>query len=263
MYTSKEFGSFAPFTVKAGLRTFVVLRDPRHIRVAAQALALPERNSIVRHEYEDVFKAPASSRTNDSKSEKYNDKANHARKVSIQKYLTGASLPNLGELYASRLSSSMNDKMFQFGTWTQLEDSWSFFQQVLTRCMVETLLGSTFFRQYPKFVKEYWVFEDSLQSYVPGISGLLDLSAYEKPRDTLLQGLEKWIRTNHAGKEFAKVESNDPDWDQEKGSKFVQEFDSLFSEFSSEESRAVELLQLIYWCVLRDHYICKKQGWLC
>ena len=218
------------------------------------------------YEYEEVFRSPksnASSNPNASKPEKYEEKAKNARTASIHKYLTGASLSDLSELYALKLSSNMDDKMFQVGTWTQIEDCWSFFQQVLTRCIVETLVGSTFFRQYPKFIKEFWAFEDSLESYLPGISGLLDSSAYEKPRDTLLEGLEKWIRANHAGNEFAKIGTFDPDWDEQRGSKFVQEFDSLFSEFSSEESRAVELLELIHWCVLRNHCSRKKRNRVC
>ena len=248
--TSKEFGSFAPFTVKAGLQTLVVLRDPKHIKVVTEASKLSEQTSIVRREYEGVFEvSDRNASTQVPTPEKYREKANNALTAPIQRHLAGVSLTELGELYASKLSSNMDDKMFQVGTWTQIEDFWSFFQQVFTRCLVETLFGSAIFRQYPKFVKDYWKFEDALETYVPGMSWLLGSSAYEEPRQALLQGIEKWLKTNHNGSHFAKTGSNDPNWDELRGSKFIQEIDGLLAEFSSEESRAVELLKVIHWCV--------------
>lgn len=233
----------------------VVLRDPKHIKVVTEASKLSEQSSIVRREYEGVFDVPNRHANTDTQvftPEEYNKKANHALTAPIQKHVTGASLAELGELYASKLSNNMDDKMFQVGTWTQIEDFWSFFQQVFTRCLVETLFGSAIFRQYPKFVKEYWKFEDALDTYVPGMSWLLGSSAYEEPRNALLQGIEKWLRTSHVGSGFAKIGIDDPSWDELRGSKFIQEIDSLLAEFSSEESRAVELLKFIHWCVYVD-----------
>lgn len=248
--TSKEFGSFAPFTVKAGLQTLVVLRDPKHIKVVAEASKLSEQTSIVRREYEGVFEVSnRNANTQVATPEKYSEKANNALAAPIQKHLTGTSLAELGELYASKLSSNMDDKMFQVDTWTQIEDFWSFFQQVFTRCLVETLFGSVIFRQYPKLVKDYWKFEDALETYVPGMSWLLGSSAYEEPRDALLRGVEKWLRTSHNGSGFAKLGSDDPIWDDIRGSKLIQEVDGLLAKFSSEELRAVELLKVIHWCV--------------
>lgn len=252
MCNSKEFGSFAPFTVKAGLQTFVVLRDPKHIKVVIEASKPSEQGPIVRHEYEGVFKVPkrqASIPAEFSDPAKYNEKVYNAFTTPIRKHLTGESMVNIGERYASKLSSNMDDKMFQVGTWTQIEDFWSFFHQVLTRCLVETLFGTTIFRLYPKFVKDYWTFEQALESYVPGMTWLLGANAYEQPRDALLEGIEKWLRANQSGSNTANVSTINTNWDDHRGSPFIQELTGLLSEFTSQESRAVELLKIIHWCV--------------
>ncbi|XP_014562251.1 hypothetical protein COCVIDRAFT_11346 [Bipolaris victoriae FI3] len=245
----KEFGSFAPFTVKAGLQTFVVLRDPKHIKVVIEASKPSEQGSIVRHEYEGIFKVPkrqASIPAEFSDPAKYNEKVYNAFTTPIRKHLTGESMVNIGERYASKLSSNMDDKMFQVGTWTQIEDFWSFFHQVLTRCLVETLFGPTIFRLYPKFVKDYWTFEQALESYVPGMTWLLGANAYEQPRDALLEGIEKWLRANQSGSNTADVSTINTNWDDHRGSPFIQELTGLLSEFTSQESRAVELLKIIH-----------------
>jgi hypothetical protein len=141
--------------------------------------------------------------------------------------------------------------MFQVGSWTQIEDVWSFFQQVLTRCSVETLFGSAIFKQYPGLVKDFWKFEDAFDSFLPGMPRLLVSSTHDESCDRLRQGIGKWLKANHSGSEFAKIGTDDPDWDEHKGSKFVQESDDVFAKVPlGLEARTAEIMSVMHRYVM-------------
>lgn len=239
-FVSNEYGGFAPFTVKVGLKSFVVLRDPEHVRRAAKASEVSFQSSTATREE----KKPVAIHVN---AEGQKNESPH--RLPIEKYLTGASLTSLCELYASKLSSNMNDKMFQTDSWTQIEDFWSFFQQVLTRCSIETLFGSAIFRQYPGFTKDYWKYQDAAEGHGLHMPYPLEPKEHEEHLEKLLAGVEKWFKTNHSGSEFAKIGSGDPDWDEHKGSKFIQESDDGIARVSSERERAMALFKIMLRCV--------------
>ena len=239
-FVSNEYGGFAPFTVKVGLRSFVVLRDPEHVRRAAKASEV-------------LFQGPKTTREEKKLVASLVDTDGQTNSsphgLPIEKYLTGAPLTNLCELYASKLSSNMNDKMFQTDSWTQIEDFWSFFQQVLTRCSIETLFGSAIFRQYPGLTKDYWKYQDAAEGHSLHMPYPLEPKEHKEHLEKLLAGVEKWFKTNHSGSEFAQVGSEDPDWDEHKGSKFIQESDDGFARVSSERERAMALFKIMQRCV--------------
>jgi hypothetical protein len=171
-----------------------------------------------------------------------------ARAASTLKYLEGNTLAIITNLYADILSRNMNDKMFQVGSWTQIEDTWSFFQQVLTRCSMETLFGSAIFRQYPGLVKDYWKFEDAIEGFLPVLPWFTHARPYKEPLDRLSQGVEKWLKVNHSGTEFAKIGSHDANLDEHRGSKFVQERDDLIAKAPLPlETRTAEMLDIMHW----------------
>ena len=185
----------------------------------------------------------------------------HVHATISNKYLTGAPLVSLVDSYASILSRSLNDKMFQVGSWTQIEDFWSFMQQVQTRCIMEALFGSTLFKQYPRIVRDYWEFDTAVDSFLPGASFFM-ISGASRPRERLQAGIEKWLKTNHSGSEFAKIAEEDPDWDEHKGSKFIQERDDAIAKIKGLDlqARVAELLSVMHGCVLSvSHYLRGKQ----
>lgn len=173
----------------------------------------------------------------------------YAHTVLLQKHLTGTSLADLMDIYVSNLSRNLNDKMFQIKFWTQIEDFWSFFQQVVTRCTIETFFGSAILKEHPALLKEYWKYDDAVDGYVPGMSRLLMSTTYEGPRDQLLEGIRKWLKTNHSGSDFAKISEEDPIWDEHKGLKFVQERDDVIAKIEGIDlkARAAEILSVMYW----------------
>ena len=172
----------------------------------------------------------------------------HAHSALPQKYLTGPSLTPLIDIYVSILSRNLHEKMFQVGSWTQIEDFWSFFQQVVARCTIETLFGSAIFKQYPSIVKDYLKFSEASAGFVPGMPRFLASAAYEGPRDLLLEGIVKWLKANHSGSEFAKISDEDPVWNEHKGSKFIQERDDVFAKLEGWglTGRAADMLSAMH-----------------
>ncbi|RMZ70713.1 cytochrome p450 [Pyrenophora seminiperda CCB06] len=246
----KEYGAVAPFAVKAGLRSFVVLRDPEHVKKIIDASKQQGSDISGSHIHEIDFgssKAVANLLAGTHSNGKEKKDTGRRRTALTQKYLTGSSLATTANTYVNTLSRNMNDKMFQVGSWTQIEDFWSFFQQVLTRCSIETFFGPAIFKQYPKLIKDYWQFEDAVEGFVPGMPLLLISGSYKEPRDRLCQNIEKWLKLNHSGTEFAKIGEDDPDVDEHKGSKFVQESDHLLAKVPLPlEARTAEMLDIIH-----------------
>jgi hypothetical protein len=228
----------------------VVLRDPAHVKKVATASKL--RTSQESHINEVIFGPSKTGPSRANAKNANNELDEHARTALAQKYLTGPSLTTMVDHYVSILSRNLNDKMFQRGSWTQIEDFWSFFEQVLTRCSIETHFGSAIFKQYPGLIKDFWKFEDAIDSFIPGMPQLLVLTAHTEPRNRLLQGIGKWLKANHSGSEFAKITAEDPDWDEYKGSKFVQERDDVLAKTSLDvEARAAEMLSVMHRYVER------------
>ncbi|KAH9866193.1 hypothetical protein J1614_008758 [Plenodomus biglobosus] len=247
----KDYGTSAPFAVKAGLQTFVVLRDPGHVQKVMQASKRAVPDVIDLHRYEQVFGSPKSVLNlyaGKGSSASAEQALRYAHVDLPKKYLTGTALANMTDTYVSSLSQSLNDKMFQFKFWTQIEDFWSFFQQVITRCTIEALFGSAIFKEHRSLLKDYWAYDEAVAGFTPGMSRLLMTATYEAPRDKVLQGIEKWLRSHHSGSEFARIGEEDPIWDEDKGSKFLQERDDVFAKIGgfNTRARAAEMLSIMH-----------------
>lgn len=117
-----------------------------------------------------------------------------------------AALEAATEEYISILSANMHDKMFQYDTWTSIEDLWSFLQLVLLRCTLETLFGPTLLKKYPRMVRDYLKFDATTDGYVHGMPRLM-LSGASKPRNLLHAGLKDWSATAYSGTEMAGLQS--------------------------------------------------------
>jgi hypothetical protein len=244
---SEYYGKHAPFIVRVGLRSLVVLREPEHVKKVAEA-SKQRTLQGTESNFNDVIFGHPQIDGNDVNNEKFE----LARAALTPKYLTGPSLTTMIDLYASILSRNLNDKMFQVGSWTQIEDFWSFFEQILTRCSIEMLFGSAIFKQYPGLIKDFWKFDDAISGFIPGLPRILVSTTHQAPRDRLFLGIEKWLKANHSGSEFAKISSNDPDWNEYMGSKFIQERDDVLSKIPLvAEARAADMLCVMHRYVKR------------
>lgn len=252
---SKDYGNFSPFMVMIASRPFLTIRDPEHI---SKVLAASEDFSHERTEIdvlEKLFGLPESASklyaaqygSAQSKS------ATEARGLSLfDTTLEGTALSEVAETYIDRLSQSMNDKMIQVGTWTLVEDSWSFLRQVVFRCMIETLCGTDMFKQYPGVLKDYLKFSEAIEDFVPGMPSFMVTSAIKTAQEQVHQGLEKWLKHNHSGSDFARIGEADPSWDATKGCKFVQERDDRISKVDGLDMRcrSADLLSIIHGLAL-------------
>jgi hypothetical protein len=189
--SSKDYGTFAPFKVRAGLQSYVVLRDPIHI---SRILDAPEHltaKGINAEALDKIFGSSAATK-HFAKDETFPQDDN--------------ALAAATEEYISILSANMHDKMFQYDTWTSIEDLWSFLQLVLLRCTLETLFGPTLLKKYPRMVRDYLNFDAATDGYVHGMPRLL-LSGVSKPRNLLHAGLKDGSASAYSGTEMTGLES--------------------------------------------------------
>ncbi|KAF2686921.1 cytochrome P450 [Lentithecium fluviatile CBS 122367] len=260
-----EYGNHGPCIVKAGRLSYTIVRDSNHVQRILDAMGQLTTNFERAEVYDKVLGTPKPTiecyRRHATKSEE-SDQINIAHFDLPQRYLTGPALHLLADKYIAIFRHNMSNKMFQIDSWTQIEDLWSFFQIEITRATTEMLFGSTLLKQYPKVSQDFWKLEANTEHFLPGLPRFTVSSVYDV-RDRLLEGLKKWLQATHGGTDFAKIDEDDPVWDENKGSKFIQERDGIFSEMPSfnYKSRAAEILNVMqssnsttmpstFWCVV-------------
>lgn len=182
----------------------------------------------------------------DAKKDEF-EQLQHASLTLPRKYLVGSSLISLADIYVSTLRRNMSNKMFQTETWTQIEDLSSFFELEITRAVAETLFGSALIKQYPKIAQDFWKLETNIQHFLPGLPRLTVSGVYGI-RDRLLENFKKWLQATHGGTDFGKIGQDDPVWDESRGSKYVQERDTVLAGMPSfnYQARAAEMLGMLY-----------------
>jgi hypothetical protein len=247
----KDYGEFSPFFVNAGPQRLLVIRDVKQIeKVKAASRALTPGSARL-EVFDKLYGSPL--KTLDHYAGKVVSQEDKtiladAHINLVHKYLTGVSLSAYTESYVSILSENLNNKMFQVGSWTQIEDSWVFLRQVITRCNLESLFGKGLLKQYPAIIKDYWEFANAIEGFIPGLPRYWVPGAAVKVRERLHQGIEKWLKANHSGSEFARIAVDDPALDDLKGSKFIQERDSVLAKLECMDikARAAEMLSIIH-----------------
>jgi hypothetical protein len=243
----KDYGEFSPFFVSAGPQPLLILRDPKHIEKVFTALRRVEPDTARLEMLDKLYGSPQraleyyAGRGVSEEDKTTLDDLTH-------KHFTGLSLSANIESYITILSENLNDKMFQVGSWTQIEDSWVFLRQVITRCTVMSLFGKDLFKKYPGIIKDYWEFSDAIEGFIPGLPRYWVPGAASQAQERLHQGIEKWLKANHSGSEFARITAEDPALDDLKGSKFVQERDHVLAnlEGMNTKARAADVLSIMH-----------------
>jgi hypothetical protein len=247
----KDYGEFSPFIVNAGPQRLLIIRDAKHIeKVQAASRALMPASARL-EAFDKLYGSPLKALdfyAGRGLSEDDKSVLAEAHVNLTHKYLTGVSLSAYTENYISTISENLNNKMFQVGSWTQIEDSWVFLRQVITRCNLVSLFGKDLLKQYPAIIKDYWEFAEAIEGFIPGLPRYWVPGAAVKIRERLHQGIEKWLKANHSGSEFARIAVDDPALDDLKGSKFIQERDSVLAKLECMDikARAAEMLSIIH-----------------
>lgn len=159
------------------------------------------------------------------------------------------------EAYISNLSANMHDKMFQYDSWTRIEDLWSFLQLVIVRCTLETLFGSALLKTYPRAVRDYIDFASATEDFVPGLPHLMSSGA-GKPRDRLHAGLMKWSAAASTGINSRNTSiridasADETEWNAATGLRSVREhchgFESGDNKGMSPQAKTAEMLRILH-----------------
>lgn len=177
---------------------------------------------------------------------KESDQLDYAHLTVPRKYFSGTPLIPMAEVYISVLRRNLSNKMFQEKYWTEIEDLWSFFQHEITRATMETIFGSAMLKRYPGVIRDFWEFDTNIENFTRGLPRFTMPKAYAA-RDRLHKNLTEWLQASHKGSDFAKVGDEDPNWDEDMGSKFFQARDSVFANIPSfnDQARAAETLAIM------------------
>jgi hypothetical protein len=165
-----------------------------------------------------------------------------------QFHISDAALTSNVDTFISNLSANMHDKMFQYDTWTGIEDLWSFLQLVVVRCTIHTLFGSALLKQYPRMVRDYLDFNAAAEGFVPGMPRMM-VSGAAKPRDRLLEGIKKWVPRDHNESRRNDTKNNNrestadsPAWDENTGLATIQEHISHYHEIFKRKDHMLEAI---------------------
>ncbi|KAF2710181.1 putative cytochrome-like protein P450 [Pleomassaria siparia CBS 279.74] len=242
----KEYGDHSPFVVKAGTLSFLITRDATHVKKILESPKQLTPTSLNIRIYDKAMGSPKEALPLYKGEGEGCEDISNAHLSLPRQYLSGPPLIPLADIYAATFSRNMNSKMFQTTSWTEIEDLWSFFQNDITKATIETLFGSAIFKQYPKLVKDFWEFDNSIENFTKGLPRSVIPSAYTA-RDRLHEHLKKWLKLTDDVKEAKKLAEQTPAWDTKMGSQFFQARDDACKRAGMNyEARAAEALALLH-----------------
>lgn len=234
---SKEYRQFAPFKIRAGLHSYVILTDPTQ---ASRVLDAPEHFTTNQGSVEALDKLFGSP-----------EPAKHSQQPSMNLQHDGK-LESVTQAYISILSANMHDKMFQYDTWTRIEDLWSFLQLVLARCTLEAIFGSTLLEIYPRAVRDFLDFASATEDFMPGMSRMM-LTGISKPRERLHAGFMKYATATSPDinlKNRSVTPTDEGEWNKATGLRVIREHCQSFqlgkTQETGSEVRAAEMLRIIH-----------------
>ena len=227
---SKDYGVFAPFKIRAGPHSYIVLRDPVHVQRVLDAQDHLTGEAARFEMLDKLFGSPEASerfyQVEARTQKEYEDRGSRLFGVWYF-HIPDTALNSSVDTYVSILSANMHDKMFQYDTWARIEDLWSFLQLVLLRCTLVTFFGSALLKQYPRMVRDYMDFNDAAEGFVYGMPRMM-VSGVAKSRDRLHQGMRDWLVATRVeiNKRYEYDDDETPDtdemsWNEKTGLPFV------------------------------------------
>ncbi|PSR75302.1 cytochrome P450 [Coniella lustricola] len=131
--------------------------------------------------------------------------------LTYQSFLTGLSGPNLTHTvkrYTELLTSKL-DKKFLSHEYTHCDDLAAFFQDIVSKSILEALFGPAFLQLNPTFNDDLWVFDRDIPSLARCLPSFLLPEAYRR-RASLAGQVKRWHQ--HARENFTDL-SIGPDGD--------------------------------------------------
>jgi hypothetical protein len=246
---TKQYCDHAPFIAKIGPLSILVVRDANHVKKVFQSVKQMTPKDLHVRVYGKVMGSPKAALdilNAIGTGNKESEQVEYAHLTVPRLFFSGTSLVPMADIYIATLRRNMDNKMFQSKSWTEIEDLWSFFQIEIARATMETIFGSKLLKSYPKVVSDFWEFDKNIENFTRGLPRFMMPAAFNA-RDRLQENLKNWLQAEHQGGNLAKVGSEGPDWDPNKGSKFFQTRDGIFANIPSldYQARAAEAMALM------------------
>ena len=250
---SKDYGTFAPFKVGAGPRSYVILRDPIHMKRVLDAPEHLDTTAARLELFDKLFGSPEAAGTH--------KECGTRALARMTCHFSDTTLASINDAYIAILSANMHDKMFQFDSWTRIEDLWSFFQLVLLRCTLMTFFGSALLKQYPRILRDYLDFDAAVEGFVYGMPRIM-ISTATKPRGRLYQGIMSWLSSNPVGSEHASSAEDELVWDEQQGLRSVHKYVNGHKDLQPDnKAKAAEILSILHAYVIQfyqNECICRS-----
>jgi len=132
-------------------------------------------------------------------------------------YMSGSSLADLGARFLANADIEL--KSLDIGEeWTNIEDFNVIVQKTLFRASVTAIFGPHLLRLNPRFVEDYWLWDQSIASLFKGYPRWLIPKVYEA-RERLIEGIEKWHRHGEEHFDWEDEEVAKTEWEEYFGSK--------------------------------------------
>jgi hypothetical protein len=110
--------------------------------------------------------------------------------------------------------------------WVDVPDLMDVFKSDLTAATVDSFAGPALLQQYPSFIKDLWIIDDSITGFILKLPRFMNVRAHQA-RDRALAAVldwHAWARRNFKP-ETVDRDGNDPYW----GCKFFRERQNTFS----------------------------------
>ncbi|KAK3986954.1 cytochrome P450 [Cladorrhinum sp. PSN332] len=138
---------------------------------------------------------------------------NRIYNITYQGFLTGLSGPNLGHTtkrYTELFKSNLDKMSISSTEWTHHDDMGLFFQEIVSKSILEAIFGPAFLKLNPTFNEELWEFDRDIPWLARCLPSFILPGAYRR-RASLAAQVKRWHK--HARDSYTGQECIGPDGD--------------------------------------------------
>ncbi|KAJ8108372.1 hypothetical protein OPT61_g8224 [Boeremia exigua] len=253
-----EYGGETPFFIDGAGEKILILLNPKHVKHVLRSVHECDPNPFVHekimhqlmgspHAAIDYYKSPEST-------------LDHDQMVQVRQLSSGSALPALDKRTFDVLMRNLSGS---FGPtakngWTAIPDLYAFFEDCVTRTIIEVLFGSNIVKTYPTFAADMWRFIEDTDLFLTGLPRFLNAKAYAT-RARLLKHLRNLSREHDI---LNTQNALNGEWHPIAGSILVQEREKMYAALPGHdhEARAAQNLGILY---ATTGVIVPVSFWLC
>ena len=162
-------------------------------------------------------------------------------------FLTGKAGIRIGERYMDILSRNLTADAGIDNEWIDVVDLSVFIQNLVFPAATEAICGTAILTLNPSLTEDFWIFERSIPTLLKQVPRWLSPNAY-RSREKMLSNIKRWHAYGNERTDVNKLDSNDPEWDEFLGSKFIRERQRFLQDIDimDADGRASEDLGLLF-----------------